>query len=158
MKRQIEDYLRARGVPYFRGHHDDEYFFLVDFVAGAERGRLNVQRAERGRLNVHLEVTGGESDVLVVTISPDRYYPAGIGERLGTLVARWNDADPVVRAVVHGSCDPHLIGIRARGEIRTADPGELRVLVDAAVAEGIDLFGRITTAAGSTDAGLRDAG
>lgn len=148
MKRQVEDYLRARGVPYFRGHHDDEYFFLVDFVAGADRGRLNV----------HLEVTGSEPDAVVVTISPDRYYPAGNADQIGTLVARWNTADPVVRAGVHGSCDPHLIGVRARGEIRTEDAGELRVLVDAAVAEGIDLFGAISTAASSPGTGLRDAG
>jgi hypothetical protein len=31
----IEDYLSTRGVRYFRGHHDDEYFYLVDFVVGA---------------------------------------------------------------------------------------------------------------------------
>ena len=46
MKRQIEAYLRARDVQYFRGHHDDEYFFLVDLVAGASSGRLNIHLEE----------------------------------------------------------------------------------------------------------------
>lgn len=148
MKRQIEDYLRARGVPYFRGHHDDEYFFLVEFVADAYRGRLNI----------HLEVSGAESDSVVVTISPDRYYRADAAEQLGTLIARWNGGDPVVRAVVHGSCDPHLIGVQARSDIRPADSAALRDFVDAAVAAGIDLFGRIATTAIPSKPGLRDAG
>ncbi len=148
MKGRIEEYLRARGVPYFRGHHDDEYFFLVEFVAGAHRGRLNV----------HLQVSGTASDAVLVTISPDRYYPVEVAEQLGALVSRWNAGDPVVQAVVHGSCDPHLVGVQACGDTRPADAAALRVVVDAAVAAGIELFGRIATTAVPSNAGLRDAG
>jgi hypothetical protein len=56
MQRQIEDYLRARGVRFFRGHHDDEYFYLVDFLSGAYRGRLNV----------HLEACEAEPGTVLV--------------------------------------------------------------------------------------------
>jgi hypothetical protein len=148
MKREIEEYLRARGVHYFRGHHDDEYFFLVDFVAGAYRGRLNV----------HLDVGDAGPDTVAVTISPDRYYSVEKAEQLGAVVDRWNGEDPAVRAVVHGSCDPHLIGVCARSQTRPADMGALAGFVDAAVAAGIDLFGRIAVAATPPGTALRDAG
>ena len=148
MKRQIEDYLRARGVQYFRGHHDDEYFFLVDFLAGAYRGRLNV----------HLRACDGESDAVLLTISPDRYYPAEKADWLSTLAERWNAEDPPVRAVVHGSCDPHLVGVQARSRNRPADVAELTGFVDAAVAAGIDLFSKMSAAAIPASNNLRDAG
>ena len=149
MKRQIEDYLRARGAQYFRGHHDDEYFFFVDFVAGAYRGRLNV----------HIEVSGTEPEEVLVTISPDRYYPAEKAQWLGMLADRWNAAGPAVQAVVHGSCDPRLVGVQVRSLGRPADVAALAGFVEAAVAAGIDLFGRIAIAEiPSSSAALRDAG
>jgi hypothetical protein len=148
MKRQIEEYLRARGARYFRGHHDDEYFFFVDFLAGADRGRLDV----------HLDVCD-DSETVQVTISPDRYYPAERTSRLAALVDRWNAGAPAVQAVVHGSCDPRLVGVQARGSARPADAASLSGFVDGAVAAGIDLFGGIATAAAPVpNAGLRDAG
>ena len=149
MKRQIEDYLRARGAPYFRGHHDDEYFFFVDFVAGAYRGRLNV----------HIEACDTEPGEVLVTISPDRYYPAEKAPWLGMLAERWNAADPAAQAVVHGSCDPGLVGVQARSRHRSADVAALTGFVEAAVGAGVDLFGRITSADIPADElGLRDAG
>lgn len=149
MKRQIEEYLRARGAQYFRGHHDDEYFFLVDFLAGADRGRLNV----------HLGVDDAAPDTVQVTISPDRYYPAEQTERLVRLAEQWNAGDPVVVARVHGSCDPHLVGVQAHGCTRPADNAALTGFVDSAVAAGIDLFAGIATAAApAPNAVLRDAG
>lgn len=149
MKRQIEDYLRSRGAPYFRGHHDDEYFFLVDFVSGADRGRLSV----------HLQACDDDADAVLVTISPDRYYPAEKAERLGRLADRWNAEARVVRAVVHGSCDPRLVGVQARGSARPIDVPELTGFVDNAVDAGIELFGRLAgTALPASGAVLRDAG
>ena len=149
MKRQIEDYLRARGVQYFRGHHDDEYFFFVDILAGADRGRLNV----------HIEVFDGEPHDVLVTISPDRYYPAEKAQWLGMLAERWNAGNPVLAAVVHGSCDPRLVGVQARSRHQPVDVAALTGFVEAAVAAGVDLFGRIFRAELPTaDAGLRDAG
>jgi hypothetical protein len=149
MKRQIEDYLRARGVQYFRGHHDDEYFFFVDFLAGAYRGRLNV----------HIDVGGTESAEVLVTISPDRYYPAEKEQWLGMLADRWNAGNPVVQAVVHGSCDPRLVGVQARSLHRPSDVAALTGFVEAAVGAGIDLFARISSAElPEGGVGLRDAG
>jgi len=148
MKRQIEDYLRARGMQYFRGHHDDEYFFLVDFLAGAYRGRLYV----------HLQVCEGEPDAVLLTISPDRYYSAEKAQWLSTLAERWNAEDPPVRVTVHGSCDPHLVGVQARSRNRPDDVAALTVFVDDAVAAGIDVFGRMSAAAIPASNTLRDAG
>lgn len=149
MKRLIEDYLRSRGVQYFRGHHDDEYFFLVDHLAGASRGRLNV----------HVEVCAADPDAVLVTISPDRYYPTERSAWLGALADRWNAGDPAVRAVVHGSCDPSLVGVRALGRHRPTDADGLNDFVDAAVAAGIDLFGQLADAAAvASNPVLRDAG
>lgn len=159
MKRQIEDYLRARGAPYFRGHHDDEYFFFVDFVAGAYRGNLSPPGDDRGRLNVHIEACDIEPGEVLVTISHDRYYPAEKAPWLSTLADRWNAARPAAQAVVHGSCDPGLVGVQARSRHRPADVAALTGFVEAAVDAGIDLFGRITSAdIPAAEAGLRDAG
>lgn len=149
MKRRIEECLRARGVQYFRGHHDEEYFFFVDFVAGVDRGRLNV----------HLEVDAAAGETVLVTISPDRYYPVEKAEWLAALAGQWNAGDPAVRAVVHGSCDPHLVGMQGRGRTRPADTAALTGFVDAAVAAGIDLFAHIARAiAPAPSTALRDAG
>jgi hypothetical protein len=147
MKRQIEDYLRARGVRFFRGHHDDEYFFLVDFLSGAYRGRLNV----------HLDVCDTEPAAVLVTISPDRYYPVAVAGRLGDLTDRWNAGNPAAEAVVHASSDPSLVGVVARSQIRTADEPALAEAVEAAVAAAAELFGQVAGLPAAR-AVLRDAG
>ena len=146
MNRLIEDYLRTRGVLYFRGHHDDEYFYLYG--------------AYRGRLNVHLEVPAADRNAFLVTIAPDRYYPANRRERLDGLVARWNAGAPAAEAVLHESSDPRLIGAQARLLFRPADAAALAGSVDAAVCSAIELFGTMADAAGSAEgrAILRDAG
>ncbi len=148
MKRQIEDYLHARGVRFFRGHHDDEYFYLVDFLSGAYRGRLNV----------HLEACDAEPGTVLVTISPDRYYPAQTAALLGDLAGRWNAGNPAAEAVVHGSSDPSLVGVFARSRIRAPELPVLTEHVEAAVAAAAALFGQVA-ALPTTQAGvLRDAG
>jgi hypothetical protein len=86
MTELIERYLRSRGARYFRGHHDDEYFFLVDVPAGANRGRLHV----------HLGV-GADRGEVVLVITPDRYYPGARRERIATValdLAALPRADP----------------------------------------------------------------
>jgi len=146
----IEDYLHSRGVRYFRGHHDNEYFFLVDFLAGAHRGRLNV----------HLELCGAALDAVSVSIAPDRYYPADKRERFTELAARWN-AGGVVEAVVHESSDPRLIGVLARSLHRPTGLADLTDFVEGVVTSAIELFGGMSAAAApsqqASDA-LRDAG
>lgn len=150
MDRLIEDYLRTRGVRYFRGHHDDEYFFLVDFLVDACRGRLNV----------HLEVAGSARDAVSVGISPDRYYPATERGRLVDLAARWS-AGGALEAVVHDSCDPQLVGLLVRGACRPDGLAELTDFTDGAVGSAVELFGRTLALAaprGNGPGGLRDAG
>jgi hypothetical protein len=148
MTRQIEDYLRARGVRYFRGHHDDEYFYLVDFLSGAYRGRLNV----------HLEACDAQPGTVLVTISPDRYYPVQKADRLGDLAGRWNAGDPAAAAVVHGSSDPALVGVYARTRIQASDLPALTEHVEAAVAAAAELFGQVEALPTAPAAVLRDAG
>ncbi|MFM9034474.1 MAG: hypothetical protein ACKOQ4_09325 [Mycobacterium sp.] len=151
MNRLIEDYLRARGVRYFRGHHDDEYFFLVDFVA----------EAYRGRLNVHLEASGADRDSVQVSVSPDRYYPAGRREVLAGVADRWNAEARVVRSVILDSSDPHLVGVLARAEQRPGGPAEFADFVEAAVSGAVELFGLMTAVvapAQQAPGALRDAG
>ena len=58
----IESYLRTRHVRYFRGHHDDEFFFLVN--------------AYHGRLHVHLEPSGPDRESVTIRVTAERYYPA----------------------------------------------------------------------------------
>lgn len=148
MKRQIEDYLRARGVRYFRGHHDDEYFFLVHFLSGAYRGHLNI----------HLEVCDAEAGRVLVTISPDRYYPVQNADRLGQLATLWNAGNPAAEAVVHGSSDPSLVGVFARSRIRATDLLALTEHVEAAVAAAAELFGQVAALPSAPAPVLRDAG
>ncbi len=148
MNRQIEDYLRARGVRYFRGHHDDEYFFLVDFLSGTYRGRLNV----------HLEVAACEPGTVLLTISPDRYYPVGSADRLGEFAGRWNAGNPAAEAVVHGSSDPALVGIFARSSIHASDLAVLTDHVEAAVSAAAELFGQVAALPTASAPILRDAG
>lgn len=143
MNRLIEDYLRARGVRYFRGHHDEEYFYFVDFVIGASRGRLNV----------HLEVGGPDRDAVLISITHDRYYPAGMRADIGELAARWNMGAPPVQAVILDSCDPRLVGVLACGRHLPADGVDLAAYVDAAVASSIELFRALPEMAVLRDAG-----
>lgn len=148
MNRQIEDYLRSRGVRFFRGHHDDEYFFLVHFLSGAYRGHLNI----------HLESCDAGSGTILVTISPDRYYPVQNAGLLGELAGRWNAGNPAAEAVVHGSSDPALVGIFARSTVQASDLPVLTDHVEAAVAAAVQLFGQVAALPTPQAAMLRDAG
>lgn len=130
MNRLIEAYLRGRGLRYFRGRHDDEYFFLLADAHG-------------GRLNVHLEVCGAERDTVQVSVSPDRYCLAEVRDRLSDLAAEWNAGDPSALAVVHDSSDPTLVGVTAYNCYRPDDVEALTVSVDRTVASATDLFGLV---------------
>lgn len=118
----IEEYLRFRGIRYFRGHQDDEYLFLVDGLAG--------------KMHVRLAAAGPE---VRITITPGRYYPAGDRDRLACLVARWAAGGPA-EAVLHPSSDPALVGIAARARIRPDGVPSLADFVDRAIARAVDLF------------------
>ena len=144
MSQLIEEYLRAKGVRYFRGHHDDEYFFVVD----------TTDAAGHHRLHVHLE--GGQSGGVVVSITPGRYFPIGSRELLTDLACRWAARFIGARATVVQSSDPTLVGVVASSLDWPTDAQGLAEFVEGTVSSAIDLFGRMWQAAAPTP--LRDAG
>ncbi|MCV7218543.1 hypothetical protein H7J51_25110 [Mycobacterium crocinum] len=138
----IESYLESRQMRYFRGHHDDEFFFLVN--------------AYHGRLHVHMQPLGS---AVHISITAERYYPADHRAGVATLVQQWNDADSHAAATVFASSDPRLVGVIAERRYR-ADDGEFGPFVDQTVQSAIDLFGRLraTVASPSDGTHLLDAG
>lgn len=138
----IESYLQTRQVRYFRGHHQDEFFFLVN--------------AYHGRLHVHLQPSGA---AVQISVTAERYYPADHRAALAALVDRWNDADRPATATMFTSSDPRLVGVVAEQRYRAED-GEFGPFVDRTVQSAIDLFGRLRTAVASSSDGthLLDAG
>src|SRR3954469_24561647 len=133
----IEGYLQSRQMRYFRGHHDDEFFFLVN--------------AYHGRLHVHLQPCGS---AVQITITAERYYPADHRAAVAALVQQWNDADSHADATVFSSSDPRLIGVVAERRYRGGD-GEFGPFVDQTVQSAIELFGRLGSAVVSSSDGSR---
>jgi hypothetical protein len=140
--RLIEGYLQSRQMRYFCGHHDDEFFFLVD--------------AYHGRLHVHLQPGGSAGDI---SITAERYYPADHRPAIAALVQRWNEADSHAAATLFSSSDPRLVGVVAERRYRAGD-GEFGPFVDQTVQSAVELFGwlRVTVASSSDDSDLLDAG
>ncbi len=124
----IESYLRTRHVRYFRGHHDDEFFFLVN--------------AYHGRLHVHLEPSGPDRESVTIRVTAERYYPAAERAAIASLADRWNQAHPASGAVVFSSCDPRLVGVAAESRYRNTDAG-FGDFADQAIQAAVDLFGRL---------------
>lgn len=148
MNELIQDYLRTRGARFFRGHHVDEYFFLVDVLV---EGRHK-------RLNVHLQASG---DTVTVLIAPDRYYSATAREALVELAGRWRRGEPDCEVVVHDSSDPSLVGVSIHRHVRPKNAAELRASVDHSVTAAIELFAamrRLAAPAEQDGPMLRDAG
>ena len=148
MNELIEDYLCNRGKRFFRGHHADDYFFLVDVLVDGRHKRLTV----------HLLAV---ADGVEISIAPDRYYPAEARDRLDELVERWNLAEPGADVVIHRSSDPGLVGVSVHDHTRPANVAGLRAFVDHAVGAAIDLFAGMRRVAAPAEQGgplLRDAG
>jgi hypothetical protein len=141
----IETYLRTRQVSYFRGHHDDEFFFLVG--------------AYHGRLHVHLQPCGPSGAAVRISITAERYYPAEQRNRVATFVEQWNSAEPPVTATLFESSDPRLVGVVAERRCRPGDT-EFGPFVDQAVQSAINLFGRLSALVASPADGahMLDAG
>lgn len=152
MNELIEEYLRTRGVRYFRGHRDDEYFYLVDTRVHTGHPRLNV------RLHVHLAVCGADRDAVQITITGDRYYPAGHSEVFQQAVSRWNAECHDVGAVIQPSCDPTLVGVAAGSRYRGTDVDELCSFVEGSEAGAVQLLGLIGDLVASLPPTLRNAG
>lgn len=130
----VERYLRAGGRRYFRGHHDGEYFF----VTGAPR-----------RLHVHFEISPAHDDVLIIRVTPGCYFPAADRPWLTYFSDRWNRQDRQVTAIVHGSSDPHRIGVMARKSqwIRNDFSfSDFASFVDRTIADATEFFGELRPA------------
>lgn len=152
MNELIEEYLRTRGVRYFRGHRDDEYFYLVDTRVRTGPLRLNV------RLHVHLAVCGAERDAVQISITGDRYYPAAHSEVFQQAVSRWNAECHDVGALIQPSSDPALVGVTAGSRYRGTDAGELSAFVERAEVGAVQLLGLIGDLAAPLTPTLRNAG
>jgi hypothetical protein len=127
-----ERYLRSRGVRYFRGQHDGECFF--------------VSNAGGRRLHVHLAISRWRSDVFTIRIAPASFFPATDSARLAQFADTWNQQNPEVTAIVHGSSDPERIGVVARSSQRIVDRiefDEFACYVDRAIAAAIDFFAEL---------------
>lgn len=151
MNELIEDYLRRRGARYFRGHHVDEYFYLVDVLVDGHHKRLHV----------HLEAAGPARNAVQVSISPDRYYPASARPTLACLAGRWMAGEPGADVVIHDSSDPSLVGLSVHTWEHPVDVAGLTAFVDHAVSAAIELFAQIRSAVPApvqSGALLRDAG
>lgn len=145
----VERYLRTRGRRYFRGHHDGEYFF----VTGAPR-----------RLHVHVEISPAHDDVLIIRVTPGRYFPAADRPWLTYFSDKWNRQDRHVTAIVHGSSDPQRIGVVARKSrwIRNSVSfADFASFLDLTIADATELFEELNPAVESPSTErplLRDAG
>jgi hypothetical protein len=132
----IERYLRARGRRYFRGRHDDEYFFVAD--------------THLRRLHVHLETCPAHPDVFTVRVTPACFFPAADRAQLTRVAERWNQQNSAVTAVVHESSDPQRIGVAATKSHSMADFDDFAGFarfVDSSLAAAIDLFDQLSPAA-----------
>ncbi len=132
----IERYLRTRGSRYFRGQHDGEFFYVAN-----TRPR---------RLHVHLEICPTHGDVLVIRVTPACFFPAAERSRLADIADTWNRQNREVTAIVHDSSDPQRIGVVARRSQsipESASFEDFASFIDGAIADAIDLFGRLTPVA-----------
>jgi hypothetical protein len=126
----IERYLCTRGSRYFRGAHDGEYFYIAN-----TRPR---------RLHVHLEISPEHNDVLLIRVTPASFFAASDRPWLTHLADTWNQQHRDVTAIVHGSSDPHRVGVVARRSqwIRGCVAFEdFATFVDRTIAAAIEFFG-----------------
>jgi hypothetical protein len=129
----IDRYLSTRGLRFLRGDREGEYFCVVN--------------PHPGRLHVHLEMSPSFGDMLVISISPARFFPVADRPRLTNCADTWNRRNRGVTAIVHGSSDSERIGVSARRSqwIREDISFEdFASFVDRTIAAAIGLFGELT--------------
>ena len=128
----IERYLCTRGSRYFCGQHDGEYLYVAN-----TRPR---------RLHVHLGISRWHSDVFMIRVAPDCFFPAADSARLARLADTWNQQNREVTAIVHASSDPQRIGVVARSSQRIRDRvafEDFATFVDRTIAAAIEFFGEL---------------
>lgn len=145
----IERYLSTSGLRFLRGEHDGEYFCVVD--------------ADSGRLHVHLEVSPSFGDMLSVSVSPGRFFPATDRAWLTHFADTWNRKNRGVTAIVRGSADSERIGLTARRSQWIPEGiafERFASFVDRTIAEAVDLFAEaavVVELSSTTQPMLRDA-
>lgn len=137
----VERYLRSRGLRYFRGCHDGEYFFIL--TVGQER------------FHVHLEVLPAKSDVLLVRVAPGHYFPATDRDRMIGFARSWNAENRCAEVIVYESSDPSRIEVAAESTCPLADveADDFANFADKAIRSAIKLFAELTSAPELRDAG-----
>ncbi len=126
----VERYLSTRALRFLRGDHDGEYFCVVN--------------PHHGRLHVHLKMSPSFGDVLMISVTPSRFFPVTDRPWLTHYADTWNRQNRGVTAIVHGSSDSERIGVSARRSqwIREDISFEdFASFVDRTIAAAIDLFG-----------------
>lgn len=133
----VERYLRARGLRYFRGRHDGEYFFVL--------------RVGHEQFHVHVEVVPGRSNVVTVRVAPAHFFPAAERDRLAGFAREWNAGSRCAEVVVHESSDPTRIGVTAQSSYRL-DDADVAEFADKAIRSAVKLFAELTPAPELLDA------
>jgi hypothetical protein len=102
--------------------------------------------------------------MFTIRVAPACFFPATDSARLARLADTWNQRNPEVTVIVHGSSDPRRIGVFARSSRRVRDRipfEELACFADTAIATAIAFFSELSPVVelGSTAQPLlRDAG
>src|SRR5262249_6582866 len=128
----IERYLGTCGLRFFRGEFDGEYF--------------GVANSHPRRLHVDLEISPSFDDVLIIQVTPAWFFPVADRPWLTHFADTWNQQNREVTAIVHGSSDPHRIGVLARRSqwIRESIAFEdFASFADRTIAAAIDLFAEL---------------
>jgi len=131
----IERYLRSRGRRYFRGQHDGAFFFVA--------------KALPRPLHVHLGISPAHRDVFTIRVEPTCFFPAADRTQLAQFAQTWNRRNRDVTAIVHGSSDPHRIGVLAQQAwiVHHVGFGDFASCIDRTIAAAIDLFAALTPVA-----------
>ena len=100
-------------------------------------------------------------DNVLLSITPDRFYPVGKRDLLTSLSTRWTAGSGGAEAVVQDSSDPALVGITISDRFRPHSSAGLAYFVDQSIAAAIELFEQVNAEvlpAGPGHEALRDAG
>ena len=132
----IERYLCTRGIRYFRGARESEYFYVAN--------------TRPFRLHVHLEVSP-KQHLLLIRVTPACFFPVSDRPLLTHFADRWNKQDRAVTAVVHESSDPGRIGVVALCSQWIQDGfhsfDDFTTFVDGGIAAAIEFFSELTPVA-----------
>ncbi|MBV8929322.1 MAG: hypothetical protein JO152_09380 [Mycobacteriaceae bacterium] len=148
----IERYLRTRRLQYFRGHHDEEYFFIL--------------KTSHGPLHVHVEIPSADRELFTIRVTPPYFLPQTHRSWLMRFSRRWHRRSPSTKAVIYRSTVPDRVGVAAESAVLVGDGiafADFALYMDHAIASAIKLFGEISSrlklqSPRTPEPWLRDAG